>query len=236
MSIWDSIIFPILTSEAFTPSATLFAAFAAFIIYKAGRKDSKKDAANIILLEIRSAERNLEEARKTYHEDKAKNNESISFPEKIRLMPSESWNKYKYLFIRDFESDQWNIINKFYEHCKNFDEAIEIKESSFGENAREIRKNIQKIAAHYSINIAEELIDIQPTEQDRRSDVIQQNLKKKDDAKSALIGPMVENYGPDRPYFDAEYYYNLLPETILNTPIGEKLKKLSKRRRLSTPW
>src|SRR5690606_44674 len=107
---------PVLSSPATTSFVAIVAATGAFIIYFIRRRDHKKDAANIVLLEVKNAERNLEEARKTYEDAKQKNAAAIVFPEKLRLMPTESWTKYKYLFVRDLSPEQWDEVSKFYDN------------------------------------------------------------------------------------------------------------------------
>ncbi len=39
-------------------------------------------------------------------------------------MPTESWSKYKYLFVRDFDRDERDIIFGFYEQCNTYDETV----------------------------------------------------------------------------------------------------------------
>jgi hypothetical protein len=233
MEIWQKIIYPALSSPATTALVAIIAATGAFIVYFMRRRDHKKDAANIILLEVMNAERNLEEARKSYEDGRQKNTNAIIFPEKLRLMPTESWTRYKYLFVRDLSPEQWDEISKFYDNCKNFDEAVELKDSSFKFNAKEIRANIQRIVADYSKELADGIV-LNPTNdveiEKKNAALFDEKKQRKDAAVDGIIKHLVESYGPDKPFNDAAYYYNLLPRSVVNTPTGERLKKLANRR------
>lgn len=223
----------VLESRASTSVIAILAASAAFIIYSMNKRDQKKDAINIILLEIRNAENNLDEARKEYVAGKIENQNLIRFPEKLRLMSTESWNKYKYLFVRDLSNQQWKEVSKFYEYCRAYDDAIEIRDSAFLQNASEIRANIQKIVSHYAQELVESLtINLNnDNEVDEKNRLVLTSIQdKKSTAVKAITSSLVESYIPDKPYNDAAYFYNLLPISLLNTTTGERIKQLADRR------
>lgn len=222
-------------SQVLNSLITLLVGFAAYVVYKIQKGDSKRDAANIIMLELRNAERNLEEARKSYEAEKSKNSPMIVFPEKLRLMTTESWTKYKYLFVRDLTPEQWDEVGKFYENCKLFDEAVELKESSFGSNAAEIRANVLRIVGDYSKELGDGTLPNpeQDAELEKRNVQLASDIKrKKDGAVKAITGLLIDSYGPDKPFNDAAYYYSLLPRSIVNTPTGQRFVKLAARRRV----
>lgn len=235
LNLWNNFFYPLLNSQATTSIIAIITALGVFIIYSLRRRDYKKDAANIILLEIKNAERNLEEARKSFEAGKTQNTKAITFPEKLRLMPTESWTKYKYLFVRDLQSEQWDEVSKFYDNCKNFDESVELKDGSFNHNAAEIRVNIHRIVADYAIELANRL-DANVTDDltiEKNNQAILEEIKvKKNAAVNAVISTLVEIYGPDKPFNDAAYFFSLLPRSIINTPTGEHLKSLADRRNI----
>lgn len=227
---WQNFLYPILKSPATTTIIAIIAAIAAFIIYRLRRRDYKRDAANIILLEIKNAERNRREAKKLYEEGQVSLPPSVQFPEKLRLMSTESWTKYKYLFVRDFEPEQWDEIGLFYENCRNFDEAVEHKDSAFRLNEAEIRANIQKNIADYAKELADKTIPNPNNDEDitRQNTIIMENIKVK--CEAALrhnITTLVHIYNPDKSFNDASYYFNLIPDNITNNQIGSRLKQLA---------
>lgn len=124
-----------------TPVATLFVGFYALILYNRQKRDTKKDAANIILLEIQYAETVLNTAQRTL-EDTVQ-----TLPSDVITMPNENWSKYKYLFVNDFSASEWEAITNFYNRCQLFDEAVRTNSSYFQKNEEQIRINIQRRTA-----------------------------------------------------------------------------------------
>lgn len=221
------------SSNASTSIVATVAALSAYIIYSMRKRDHKKDAANIVLLEISSAEKNIEEAKKMFEQGKIDNPEAIRFPEKLRLMPTASWLKYKYLFVRDLSKEQWDAINKFYDNCTAYDEAVEIRDSSFLLNAAEIRVNVHRIVSKYAGELVEGL-DLNETndpvvtaKNEKFFEMIQDRKKA---TVKALMRQLVEEYTPDKPFKDAAYFFSLLPQDFLNTPTGDRLRVLADRR------
>lgn len=217
-------------------SITLIVGFVAYRVYYVQKRDNKRDAANIIVLELKNAERNLEEVRKLYEAERAANSQAMIFPEKVRLMTTESWTKYKYLFARDLSPEQWDEVGRFYENCKLFDEAVELKEASFKFNATEIRANVFRIVGDYAKELADNL---KPNPEgnpqiDKSNRQITEDIKdRKSFAVASMLGrgELFETYSPDKPYHDAAYYYNLLPKSVINTPTGQRLIGLSLRKK-----
>lgn len=229
-------LYSILASPATTTTVAIIAASITLGIYYVRRKDYKRDAANIILLEIQSAEDNMSEARKTYESARAKDNDQIMFPEKLRLMKTESWTKYKYLFVRDLDSVQWQAVSNFYSNCLHFDEAVEHRDGTFGLNETGIRAGIQANISAYSKELAESLLanpENDPEIAKKNRELTDEIIRKKDIAVNANIGSLAYLYNPDKSFTDAAYYFNLLPNSLINTPIGEVLNRLAGKKKHS---
>lgn len=92
---------------------TLFAGFFAFILYWRTRIDTRRDAAKLILQEIRYADQKVRNYR-TYS--------SYNFTEKI--LPTNSWNKNINLFIRILTESELDLISKFFSSATYLDEVI----------------------------------------------------------------------------------------------------------------
>lgn len=123
--------------------ATAVAGAVTYYIYAKQRIDRKKDAANIILLEIKRAEQKLKEAKQLILKDD-------KMPETIFAMKTANWSKYSYLFVRNFTAEEWNIIDEFYEKCSLYDEAVKYSNSFFRKNEEQIRINLQHALADYT--------------------------------------------------------------------------------------
>lgn len=207
------------------PLSTIFVGLVALIVYYKQKIDNKKDAANILLLEIESAEKSLKPTR----ENLEKNGTLIS---EIFLMPNESWSKYKYLFVKDFTAEEWDTIADFYNYCKLYDDSVRLFNSFFEKNEEQIRVNLQKNAAEFSkeyttkiisaktINeknkLSTQLLDLAVEYQKQYFDI---NTKRAD----------VFYYTPQKPITDATVYMKYLnTDLTLSTTIGTKLKRMSR--------
>src|ERR1700741_905149 len=73
-------------SNLFVGLVTILVGSSAYLLYRARNAAHKRDAANILLLEIQNAQRHLREAIE--HLEKADNNELTMIAEDIILMPS----------------------------------------------------------------------------------------------------------------------------------------------------
>lgn len=91
----------------------LIPATIAWIVYAHERADSKRDAALLILQEIRFAESQVK-----------KYNPNVGFQFYEKLLPTDSWNKNIHLFVNDFEESQIDAISLFYAKCSFLDEII----------------------------------------------------------------------------------------------------------------
>lgn len=102
-------------SNFFVALATLFVGGFAIYLYKRQKADSRRDAANVILAEIRQAERMIDEFK----------NNGIGNDVVYKLLPSNNWIKHNYLFINDLDSDEIDQINSFYNQCFVLDRTID---------------------------------------------------------------------------------------------------------------
>jgi hypothetical protein len=92
---------------------TLIAGFAAIYLYLKQKKDHKRDAARLVLQEIRYAEQRVRNYR-TYA--------TYSFSEK--LLPTNSWHKNIHLFVKDLKETEIDLISKFFSNAAYLDEVI----------------------------------------------------------------------------------------------------------------
>jgi hypothetical protein len=78
----------------------------ALIIYFSNKISEKKDAARIIINEIRLAEKAIIDI---------KNNKMIT--ELSIILPNNTWQYKKHLFLKNLDQDEINLINDFYYKC-----------------------------------------------------------------------------------------------------------------------
>ena len=92
----------------FSGLATLVTGSVAIWIYFYQKKDRKKQAARVLLTEIRIAEERIGQIR-----DKIINNSTMDLPS---VFTTDNWSKYAHLFISDFDQDELKLINSFYDY------------------------------------------------------------------------------------------------------------------------
>jgi hypothetical protein len=87
--------------------------FIAIYVYLKQKRDHKRDAALLILQEIRYAEQSV----RNY-----KTNQTYSFTEKI--LPTSNWHKNIHLFVNDLKEIEIDLISKFYSKAAYLDGVI----------------------------------------------------------------------------------------------------------------
>ncbi len=101
-------------SVFFSGFATLISAWALLAIYYFQKWDNKSSTAQILLNEIRTAERTLNELKRNGQIDNLN-----------KILPVNSWVKYQHEFVNDLDEDEFNLINNFYNNCSILNESIE---------------------------------------------------------------------------------------------------------------
>lgn len=212
------VVWKFLNSNLFIAIVTLIAGLVAYFLYRKRIKDGKKDAANILLLEIQNAERQLKAAR----EQMTKNNVLI---DDAYVMPTESWGQYKYLFVRDFDRDEWDTLNSFYEKCGLFDEAVRHKSTAFANNEAAIRANMHRVTADYVQDYVHKNIDA-TSDKDTKNHLLNEINLFQDEYLGLPSGLTL--YTPIKPVDDAKELLATLQDNLAQTSVGTKLKKIAK--------
>lgn len=128
--------------------SNFFVAFITFLVgtfviylYIAQKNDHKRDAANIVLMELRHAENII---------DQTKGGEILEVSQ--ALLPTNNWTKYNYLFIGDLDRDELDLINNFYNQCELIDKAATQMSIStqLEQKANHIHNEIVKLAMEES--------------------------------------------------------------------------------------
>lgn len=207
-------------SSFFIAFVTLTAGSFAFWLYFRKNQDIKKDASNILLLEIQNAERQLRALK-----DKLKKDNSLL--NDVFIMPTASWDKYQYLFVRDLDRDEWDTVVSFYDKCKLIDQAISSNNSYFQKNEEQIRVNMQRIISDYINEIVIFKDDEKQTE--KKNEIIARAIKFQNEY---LSHPELTIYNPQKPINDVKIYTENLPTDLSQKSIGEKFKEISRGKKV----
>jgi hypothetical protein len=194
-------IFEFLNSSLFQTAVIFITGLTAFIIYHMNKYNEKKEAARIIINEIRIAEKAIQEIK----------NKKQVFELSV-ILPNNTWQHKKHLFINILDDDELNLINEFYYRC------------SFADLYRKMIFDVRNEAIFAKSNyMQEKLIDIM-------HETINNPGKSYESEKQILIG-MTNNEGwifaPETPTASViEYIENIV--LITPTNAGTRLKKIAK--------
>ena len=193
-----------------TPIVTLIVGFIALEVYRRQKRDHRKTAARILLVEIENAERQLAIIR-----------ESNKLSESVRLMSSSSWEKYRHLFGQVFTAREWDTISDFYNRCIQYDRAVEYDSSSVHHDIEAFRTSVNNALAMGAANI----IMTNPNLSD--IEIMDEYALFKEKMKKAYMGNFLE-YNPTKPVNDAAKALIGLDSTLSLTSVGNKLRRISK--------
>ena len=96
-------------------AVTFVVGFLAIYLYLKQRRDRKRDAASLILQEIRYAEQQIRNAKIT---------NPPSYFLASKLLPTNSWNDNIHLFIKDLKETEIDMISAFYSKATYIDSLI----------------------------------------------------------------------------------------------------------------
>ena len=114
---------------------TLISVGVAVLLYNVKVKRDKKNAAIILLMEIRNAEKSISVIR-----------ESGTVTETTFVMPASSWNKFQHYFVSDFDSDELDLLSHFYNLCIVIQKEVDrMKDQLPTSNQEKIKITQQKL-------------------------------------------------------------------------------------------
>lgn len=226
-----------MSKEYINAGVTLIVGLLAFIVYKLQRRDAKKDAAKILLNEITSAQDSVIAIKK----GKRKGDQLITGEESI--MPSRSWEKYKHLFVSDFEARDWTRISEFYKQCAALDKAIELQASFFDKNQQAIRTELYSAfnafvqselakaeEGAYNVTLPDGTTKVTDEAAQRFQDLVGTKISGYADLFIDLLKKNRGIYSPVKPLEDAEILVQDIETKLLDSDAGRKLKSIAHRR------
>jgi len=211
-----------LRSNFFLVLATLGAGYVALRVYQNQKRDEKRNAASILLLEIGGAE----DALTKVNSDKP----IVGIDEAdVFLMKTSSWDKYKYLFATDFkDKNEFSKISEFYDKCKEYDDAVRLRNASFYHNQKQLRINAHRIIARYTDEYA---INLEGAKDEEQKDTLSRKYMAKrklfEDAYIGQDAPNIFTYLPLQPFNNAKRVLGTIDRNLSTSSAGERLKELA---------
>lgn len=204
MFTWVQQIINFFNSTFFFALVTGATGSVAIWIYYKQKAEKKQQIATVLVNEIRNAESSITTIRQQLDKEKLAD---------VSVLPKNTWKEYSYLFSNDFDQDENKQINTFYYNAEKVHKIV--YEGSYlklffmevGQRANAIQKK---------------LIDMLDT-----STNPDEAMKKVEEFKAKLAAPGTGiHYGPMGFRTHVKPYIREIP-FILNTPTGERLKKLA---------
>jgi len=210
-------------SNLFVGLVALLVGIAAYRVYYKRKHDEKRDAASILFLEIQGAE----DALTKVSVDKPISD--IDDPD-IFLMKTASWDKYRHLFVKDFENiNEFNKITEFYDKCKEYDDAVRLRNSSFYHNQKVLRSNAHNALRRYLEQYIEDTKNM--TDQSQLDVIYNKYLAKrqlfKDQYLNSSKAPEIFTYMPSQPFNNAKRVLGTIDRNLSTSIAGEVLKNLA---------
>ncbi len=184
--------------------ATILTGFIAWRIYVATKKSHKVDAARILLSEIRNAEESI---------DGIKKNKVIN--DYTSVLPNNSWHMYKHLFVKDFDTDEINLIGSFFLGCSLSEKQVNI----FKDFELLAKEEDIKIIQHKLLELADKYRDGGEKEQN-------QEYQEHKNAILKIFHNETYWFQPHAPKNKVVEYISTI-EPIINTNVGQKLKQIA---------
>lgn len=205
-------------------AVTLIVGTFAYGVYRKSKRDEKRRAASVILLEIEEAEQHL-----------VKVSAESPFPEtdeQVKLMPVASWNQYKHLFTANFDRNETDKISDFYSRCQEYDKAAAfVSEVTFEQNQQEQRINMQRILADYAREYNDKC-----EQPGADKDMFEQEYIKRRENFVRVYGNTASthmySYVPVKPYNDAKRALQGIEQSLSLTSVGTKFKNICRQRNI----
>jgi hypothetical protein len=212
-------------SNFFVGLVTLVVGSFAILLYYRQKRDFKKRAAQVVLLEIQNAEKRLKEARARLDTSESAGRKEL--PERLYVMPSDSWDTYNHLFVRNFLPNEWEAINDFYSKCALFDEAIRHNDGRFGREEQEIRRNAHQATYEYARAYHDQIA--KATDDKQKSEFEEEFIKGRNNLVYLLTtAKFIFTYTPVKQLQNVERLLETIDMDLSLSAVGTKLQKLSR--------
>lgn len=200
----------LMDANYFSGLATILTGVVVIWIYFKQKDDKKSQIARLILLEVRTAEEKIMQTK-----NQIENGSTVDLPS---VLPLNSWEKYAYLFVSDFDNDEIKLISSFYEFCGTIEDFAKRDNNFFWVTTEERARVVQAMLG--------KVIDegYSKAESDRDLYISE---------KKAFISAAFDKHGlvysPQKPVNEIKSYLNKI-QTITTSTCGAKLKKLARLR------
>lgn len=209
-----------LNSNLFFAIVTLGVGLIAYILYVRGKADQIQEAATVVYSELKTVATKVRTIKEDFDREG-------SLVESRYLLKLPSWGKYKYALLPELKLEDWSALDSFFADVEKYDKAVEINDSYFDSNAKEIWVNIQRhyfkmLEGHMLPDDVTEIVDFSP----QLPHSISSKVKYFSDLYINNVGSNAY-YLPRRPINMARDALNNIDTNILISTAGSRMLKLS---------
>lgn len=208
----------LLNSSFLLAVITLLAAGTALYIYRKQHRDERQEAAKAIYSEIVSAQNRLKGIRERFFAEQ--------FPalESETVLRSENWSRYKYLFVQQLTTDEWNLVDRFYNNCLAYDAAVALNNSYFDE---EVKYFFDAFSQNYR-SVLDAFHKANPKGTNALPKALRDDLQKYQDRFLNTDNRRPVVYRPQKPINDARVALVALDSDISLSSAGVKLRAMAR--------
>jgi len=200
----DTQVYKFLDGNLFQTIVLFITGLIGIYVYFLGKRVEKKNAAQIILMELRNAEKTIQNIKAA---------SVITATETI--MATNSWSKYNHLFVDVLDQDELDLINRFY------------SQAEFAEEQRKRIVNVIPMAMEEKIRAVQSaLVDMALQKASKSVDESEKWYKQ---TKELFIQQINDEIFTFTPNFPQEQLKLLLMNMLVVTTssVGVKLKKIA---------
>jgi hypothetical protein len=208
----------VINSTGLQTLAALLVGGFVFIQYRIRKIDEVKNAAELIVIEVQSAERKIKNVKKTVVNGQLDSDVSI--------VTVNNWARHKHFFAKHLDRDEWDDLEDFYDRAILLDDLIKYNSQMFRNDVEQIRINRQRAAADFAIDTVNNI----------QGDMNKEDVAQRFDLKVRVYDTLYMDkqgemsYTPTRILEDAKKYLDGLSD-ILNSSAISSLKTIAKKGR-----
>lgn len=201
---------------------TFVVAFAAYALYLKQRRDNRKESAGIIFRELDEANESLRNVQQMITD--AEEKQLIDY---VPLLKSDSWDSLKHTLSSVLPDDVISSIANFYSETRRLDASLEFISSAFYKNEAEVRVNQFRVTADFLKEYVEKY-DFNEDNKTTHNKNLSEDYFNKRDRFVELHSNQASPYIPSKPIHDAKNRYNRIPKNLLETRVGDQLRRAQK--------
>jgi hypothetical protein len=231
----DNVI-KILNSNFFVAFTTIIAGSVAVYLYYKQKRDHKKDAAKTLYSEILNSERIIKDLRTLKQNGSLL---SLGTTTGRYTMGNSGWEKTKYLFINDFNSNEWENLNTFFNQVKEYQRTISQIANLFPKNinsrTQAIHTELSKIASEQAKELSELGVSKDPKSEEYKTSA-EEIISLYEEKAQRFITIFVDvqssskySYMPAGTFEPLEKLLNEINTELSISSVGEKLKRMGER-------